>query len=127
MKTLLNCGRWFVGACFALYGVGLLWMLLEMPDGSRDILDFWFQLGLTGTVLLCSWGVLTWKAWGHVLAAVLSFLMFVLGVAPLVAVGLLSASVSAAGLTVILLSLAIISWLFLPGVRAAYWHSKGFA
>ena len=87
---------------------------------SSGVLNADSLLVVLGTVcMMCAWGVLKWRPWGHALALALFGFEFVIGGRALL--------VGDSGLLYPAAACLVLSWLLLPRVRAAYWRRESTA
>jgi hypothetical protein len=115
-------GHWIVGLLAAATTVASIWGIVgntvSMERGARfgpQVLIADSQFAVLGMICaLCTWGILRWRPWGHVLAlGIFTFELFVVGLALLV---------GDSGPLYPLVASLVLSWLVLPSVRSAYWR-----
>jgi peptidoglycan/LPS O-acetylase OafA/YrhL len=123
MSKLVNWGHWIVGIAFASSGLGFLFGrgvsdAVRAVRGQQPFYSFDMVVLTCVPILLCAWGILNWRDWGHKLAILLSLLGLVSLVLALSALGIheLGSSFVSSAVSAI----AILIWLLLPAVRLEY-------
>jgi len=120
MGRLLNWGHWLIGGIFLAFG---FLTLLSMGFGlvtatRRAFIDVFADAFGAAVALVCCWGILKWRRWGHYLALYLcitAFVAFALGIYFTRGNSFGVVLASAEGVTSLMLA-----WLLLPSVRAKY-------
>ena len=129
MTKIVNWGHWVAGGVFAAMGLKYFFEgVLSVPTLIRILRGESFSYYISGGVvlwipfLLCAWGILQWRRWGHTLALVLCSIL-------MLSVGHWLTSVRMQSLNpyeilVTVLTGCIFLWLLLPGVRTLYWRGN---
>ena len=122
MSKTVIWGHWIVGLLAAAITAQSIWGIVgnaaSTERGARfgpQVLNADSEFAVLGMICaLCSWGILRWRPWGHVLALAI-FTIEVL-------IGGLAALVGDSGPLYPIAACLVLSWLLLPSVRAAYWR-----
>jgi hypothetical protein len=127
MSKVVNWGHWIVAIVFALGRLGLL--ISDAGSFFRGIrsafhgeavsfYSLYLDLLWTAAVLVCAWGILKWRLWGHYLALFFAIVAAIAG-AFLSYLGRGSSS-EPAMISAAVAALLITAWLLLPAVRRQY-------
>jgi hypothetical protein len=126
MSKVVNWGHRLVAALFAVSGAASLWYsIARLPSLIRQHLQeitYYFVMDSLYWIpaLLCAWVVFKWRPWARTLGILVSLLD--VAFVGIILWGDFNFGRGLRGETVILtlISCSVLTWLFLPAVRAEY-------
>jgi hypothetical protein len=136
MSKLVNWGHWLVAVLLGVLGLyflgGFAFALVvskelrgSVPSGHEGMVMISLNLVAWLPFLICAWGVLRWRPWGHALTITLCALAILVEVETLIFRGI--RGFAAAEILKLTVACLVVVWLLLPSVRTQYLRREQIA